>query len=62
VGRQYLKRFASVEQAPGADETARLEEMLKHGQALFLKGDLEGAKAEIDKATVLKADHPEVLA
>jgi tetratricopeptide (TPR) repeat protein len=62
VGRQYLKRFASVEQAPGADETARLEEMLKHGQALFLKGDLEGAKAEFDKATVLKADHPEVLA
>jgi predicted Zn finger-like uncharacterized protein len=59
VGKDYLRRFVSP--AGNAEEDQRLNAMLKYGDELYRLGDLEGAKAEFDKASVLSASHPAVL-
>lgn len=64
VGRKYLARFTptSAQPSPGVAPDARVAAMLKAGSEALSAGDLEGAKEQFDKATVLAEHDPAVLA
>lgn len=60
VGREYLGRFSTQKpDAPASDE--RVDALLASAGRQLDAGDLESAKADYDKASVLSDKHPGVL-
>lgn len=54
LGRKYISQtLANKETSAATQSDARVTEMLRSAGELFNRGDLEGAKEQLDKATVL---------
>ncbi|HEX2879984.1 MAG TPA: tetratricopeptide repeat protein [Polyangiaceae bacterium] len=61
VGRDYLNREQPAQVPQQSDDSQRTSSMVQRGEQLFYQGDLEGAKAEFDKATALSEKDPVAL-
>lgn len=61
LGREYLNRTQPAQVPQQADDSQRTSSMAQRGEQLFYQGDLEGAKAEFDKATALSEKDPVAL-
>jgi predicted Zn finger-like uncharacterized protein len=61
VGRDYLNRVQPAQVPQQSDDSQRTSSMVQRGEQLFYQGDLEGAKAEFDKATALSEKDPVAL-
>jgi predicted Zn finger-like uncharacterized protein len=61
LGRTFLQRLANPEQREAAAADERVQGMLERAQRALDQGDLEAAKEELDKASVLADAHPAVL-
>jgi tetratricopeptide (TPR) repeat protein len=63
IGKQYADRFLPKQEevAAAQNDDARVAEMLKLGAERLNAGDLEGAKEQFDKASVLAEKDPNVL-
>jgi predicted Zn finger-like uncharacterized protein len=61
LGREYLNRAQPAQVPQQSDDSQRTSSMVQQGEQLFYQGDLEGAKAEFDKATALSEKDPVAL-
>jgi predicted Zn finger-like uncharacterized protein len=61
LGREYLNRQQPEQVPQQSDDAQRTSSMVQRGEQLFYQGDLEGAKAEFDKATALSEKDPVAL-
>lgn len=61
LGREYLNRMQPAPVPQQSDDSQRTSSMVQRGEQLFYQGDLEGAKAEFDKATALSEKDPVAL-
>ena len=61
VGRRYLERYVTPTSSSSTRSDPRVSELLMEGQRLMAKGELEGAKEALAKATVLADKDPGVL-
>ncbi|NRA31810.1 MAG: zinc-ribbon domain-containing protein [Polyangiaceae bacterium] len=61
VGKAYLEGYRGKNKPSAVADDGRTETMLRAGRNLLADGDLEGAKAEFDKASVLAPKNPVVL-
>ncbi len=60
VGRRYIEGFLKP-QAEATASDARVHDMVTLGNKLLSEGDIDGAKEQFDKATVLAEKNPEAL-
>jgi tetratricopeptide (TPR) repeat protein len=59
VGKDYLMQFVKPEAEAPTDD--RVEKMLTAASELYTQGDLDAAKAQYDRASVLAENEPRVL-
>lgn len=59
IGRKYLNTGPAQSPAPAADE--RVARLLEESEKSLQGGDLEGAKEQLDKASVLAENDPQVV-
>ncbi len=62
VGRRYLEQYRQATPAPTASADARVAAFLGEAEKKLDDGDYEGARGELDKASVLADKEPTVLA
>ncbi len=62
VGRRYLQQFVSPPASSATARDSRAAEFIARADKLIEAGDFEGARGELDKASVLSEGDPAVLA
>jgi tetratricopeptide (TPR) repeat protein len=62
VGRRYLEQYRHASPEPNAGTDVRVAAFLSEAEKKLEAGDFEGAREQLDKASVLAEKHPAVLA